>query len=87
MKAEQFIVNHRVQSGKLEHMKRFNLSVCSPESSKLAKGFDGVSISNPEFCTRSKMGGFTDFFMCLHKRIEEKGCEVGEVYPLARSFL
>jgi hypothetical protein len=22
----------------------------------------GVSISNPEFCTRSKMGGFTDFY-------------------------
>src|SRR5260370_16928261 len=25
--------------------------------------------------------------MWLHKRIEEKGCEVGKVYPLARSFL
>ena len=47
----------------------------------------GVSISNSEFCTLSQTGGLTDFLMWLHKRIEEKGCEVGEVYPLARSFL
>jgi hypothetical protein len=40
----------------------------------------GVSISNSEFCTLSQTGGLTDFLMWLHKRIEEKGCEVGEVY-------
>src|SRR5256885_915637 len=43
-------------------------------------GLYGVSISNAEFCTLSKTGDLTDFLMCLHKRIEEKGCEVGEVY-------
>jgi len=47
----------------------------------------GVSISNPAFCTLSKMGGLTDVFMCLYKRIQEKGGEVGKVHPLAPSFL
>jgi hypothetical protein len=47
----------------------------------------GVSISNPEFCTLSKMGGFTDFLMWLHKRIEVKECEVRKAYLLTRSFL
>src|SRR2546421_9379999 len=36
----------------------------------------GVSISNSEFCTLSKMGRITNFLMWLHKQIEEKGCEV-----------
>jgi hypothetical protein len=47
----------------------------------------GVSISNSEFCTLSKTGRLIDFLMWLQKRIEEKGCEVGEVYPLVQSFL
>src|SRR5205807_453268 len=46
-----------------------------------------ASISNPAFCTLSKMGGLTDLLMWLHKRIEEKGGEVGKVHPLAQSFL
>ena len=47
----------------------------------------GVSISNPAFCTLSNMGGLTDLLIWLHKRIEEKGGEVGRVHPLAQSFL
>jgi hypothetical protein len=43
----------------------------------------GVSLSNPALCTLSKMRGFTDRLMCLHKQVEEKGDEVGKVYPLA----
>jgi len=46
-----------------------------------------VSISNPALCTLSKMGGLTDLLMWLHKRIEEKGSEVGKVHPLAQTFL
>ena len=33
------------------------------------------------------MGGLTDLLMWLHKRIEEKGSEVGKVHPLAQTFL
>src|SRR6266567_2975430 len=47
----------------------------------------GVSISNPAFCTLSDMGGLTDVLMRLHMQTHEKGCEVGNVSPLAQSFL
>jgi serine/threonine protein kinase len=47
----------------------------------------GVSISNPAFCTLSKKGGFTHILMWLHEQIQEKGCELRKVYPLAQSFL
>jgi len=57
MKAEQFIVNHRVQSGKLERMKRFGLSVCSPESSKLAKGYDAEQICAVPIAKKRCSGG------------------------------
>jgi len=33
------------------------------------------------------MGDLIDLLMWLQKRIEEKGCAVGKVYPLTRSFL
>jgi hypothetical protein len=47
----------------------------------------GDSISNVAFCTLSNVGLLIDLLMCLHRRIEEKGDEVGNVSPLAQSFL
>jgi hypothetical protein len=45
----------------------------------------GVSISKPEKCTLSKIGGRADLLMWLHKRIEEKSFEVRKADALVQS--